>query len=220
MILNKNNRFKLIGLIVSLWILTLSVVNAAPITFTYEGEVSRQEAPFFDAGYTVGTPLTFSYTFDPDLVTSTRWEGAAGASEFVYEWFNGGWSFEMTVGSDVYTAAHADGVTPFDIRVENDITPSDRYGVRVRNSGGNFVFANGSSSSLLQLFLFADDNSLFSDNSLPLTAPDAMGIVGSFFGGHLQANIDGPAAVVPILPAWVFMLAGLGSIFSMRRQKS
>ena len=126
----------------------------------------------------------------------------------------------MTVGSDVYAAAHADGVTPFDIRVENDITPSDRYGVRVRNSGGNFVFANGSSSSLLQLFLFADDNSLFSDNSLPLTAPDAMGIVGSFFGGHLQANIDGPAAVVPILPAWVFMLAGLGSIFSMRRQKS
>ena len=220
MIPNKNKRNKSIGLVVSLWIITLSTVNAAPITFTYEGEVSRQEAPFFDAGYAVGTPLTFSYTFDPDLVTSTRWEGAVGASEFVYEWFNGGWSFEMIVGGDVYTAAHADGVTPFDIRVENDVTPSDRYGVRVRQSGGNFQFANGTSSSLLQLFLFGDDNTLFGDNSLPVIAPDAAGIVGSFFGGHLQADIDGPVAVVPILPAWVFMLAGLGSMISMRRRKS
>ena len=151
-----------IGLIVLLSAISLTVANAAPVTFAYEGQVSRQEAPFFDAGYAVGTPLNFSYTFDPDLITSTRWEGAVGASEFVYEWFNGGWSFEMMIGTDVYTAAHSDGVTPFDIRVENDITAADRYGVRVRKSGAKFDFPSGSSSSLLQLFLTGNDNSLFS----------------------------------------------------------
>lgn len=193
--------------------------NAAPITFTYEGQISRQEAPFFDAGYAVGTPLTFSYTFDPDLVTSTRWEGPVGASEFVYEWFNGGWSFEMNVGGDVYMAAHSDGVTPFDIRVENDVTTTDRYGVRVRKSNGKFDFPSGSSSSLLQLFLSANDTTLFGDTSLPLSAPDAPGVVGSFFGAHLQAAVNGPAAVVPIPPTLVLMLSALISIVSPQRKK-
>lgn len=198
--------------------LTMPQAAAESVTFSYDGSVSRQESPFFDAGYAVGTALTFTFSFDPDAVTGTRWEGAEDASALVYEWFDGGWSFEMSVGGDTYSAAHSGG-SPFDIRVENDIGPVDRYGVRVRPaSGERFEFPNGTSSSLLQLFLTGADQALFADTSLPLTAPDAAGIVGSFFGAHLQATVDGPAPVP--LPATVFpMLGALAGLWGADRRR-
>ncbi len=193
-------------------------LQAAPITFSYSGQISIQDPPFFDAGYAVGTPIVFSYTFDPDAITSVSMPDSGPDVDFtIYHWEEN-FSFELTVGSDVYTVV-PNGSAFLDIKVADDYVAGpnlvDRYLVRV--GGAGLVFPNSTSSNLIGLNLFDAPSSLLASEDLPLTPLDLAGSGQTFFGAHLQFSIDGPV-VVPLPGGVWLLLSALGIAAGVARR--
>jgi hypothetical protein len=194
------------SVLISLFTLVQTPVQAAPITFTYAGAVdSGVGGPAFTAF--VGQIATLQYTFDdatPDISPGS----ATGQYALI--------STSVTIGGDTWSIA---GGTLF---IDDGAVDRNRF----NNSGATGPSVGGFSP--LGIFLDMNDSTgtAFSSDALPLTQPDPVDFgftnfgVGFGLGSLSIQTFTIVESTVPEPGALVVFGFGLVSLISIRRRRS